>query len=217
MLEARDVSLTFRDGGRETHALQSISVTLPAKGVVAIFGPSGSGKSSLLFVLSGLRLPTRGEVTLEGRPFSERPEAERAAIRERRFGFVFQRHYLLEYLTARENARLCASLARSGAADRTDELLRRLGLGDKAGRRPSKLSGGERQRVAVARALAHGPSVVFADEPTASLDAENRAIVMGILSEEAERGPVVVATHDEAIVRDAVMTIRLRDGVVVEG
>ncbi|MBI5499250.1 MAG: ABC transporter ATP-binding protein [Deltaproteobacteria bacterium] len=214
MLEARDVWLTFRDGGRETHALQSVSVTLPPKGLIAIFGPSGSGKSSLLFVLSGLRRPTRGEVTLEGSPFSGRPEAERAAIRERRFGFVFQRHYLLEYLTARENARLCAALARSGSADRTDELLRRLGLEDKSGRRPSKLSGGERQRVAVARALAHGPAVIFADEPTASLDAENRSCVMRILSEEADRGPVVVATHDEAIVRDAAMTIRLRDGMV---
>ena len=215
MLEARDVWLSFRDGGREAHALAGVSVTLPPKGLVAVFGPSGSGKSSLLFVLSGLRPPTRGEVMLEGRPFSGRPEAERAAVRERRFGFVFQRHYLLEYLTARENARLCASLARAGAADRTDDLLRRLGLADKAGRRPSKLSGGERQRVALARALAHGPSVVFADEPTASLDAENRTIVMRILGEEAERGPVVVATHDEAIVREAAMTIQLRDGTVV--
>jgi putative ABC transport system ATP-binding protein len=215
VLAAKGVWLTFQDGGKPLHALREIDVSLPGKGLVAIFGPSGSGKSSLLFVLSGLRAPTQGEVTLDGAPFSARPEAERAAIRQKRFGFVFQRHYLLDYLTVRENARLCAALARVGAAERTDELLRRLGLSEMAGRRPAKLSGGERQRVAVARALAHRPVVVFADEPTASLDAENRGIVMTMLEEEAERGPVVVATHDREIVERAAHTIRLRDGALV--
>jgi putative ABC transport system ATP-binding protein len=217
VLAAKGVWLTFQDGGKPLHALGGIDLVLPDKGLVAVFGPSGSGKSSLLFVLSGLRAPTQGEVTLDGAPFSGRPEAERAAIRETRFGFVFQRHHLLDYLTVRENARLCAALARVGAAERTDELLRRLGLEDKAGRRPAKLSGGERQRVAVARALAHRPVAVFADEPTASLDAENRGIVMRMLEEEAERGPVVVATHDREIVERAAQTIRLRDGALVPG
>jgi len=212
VLEARDVWLTFDDGGKPLHALREISVTLPARGLVAVFGPSGSGKSSLLFVLSGLRPPTRGTVTFDGKPFSEGAEGERASIRKRRFGFVFQRHYLLEYLTVRENARLCATLADVGMAERTDELLRRLGLAEKASRRPSRLSGGERQRVALARALAHNPAVVFADEPTAALDAENRGIVMQLLEEESQRGPVVVATHDEQLLANAALTIRLRDG-----
>lgn len=213
MLAARDVWLSFDDGGKPLHALREVSVELPERGLVGLCGPSGSGKSSLLFVLSGLRSPTRGEVRFGERSLWGLPEAERTALRRRRFGFVFQRHYLLEYLTVRENARLCAALARVPAAeDRTDELLGRLGLADRAARRPAKLSGGERQRVAVARALAHGPAVVFADEPTAALDAENRDLVLGMLREAAERGPVVVATHDESLLSGAVRTVRLRDG-----
>jgi putative ABC transport system ATP-binding protein len=215
VLEARGAWLTFDDAGRPLHALSDVSLALPERGLVAVLGPSGSGKSSLLFVLSGLRAPTRGDVLVDGKPFSALGEGERAAFRRRRFGFVFQRHYLLEYLTVRENARLCAALAGGGAAERTDDLLRRLGLADKARRRPARLSGGERQRVAVARALAHSPAVVFADEPTAALDRENRGVVLEMLREEALRGPVVVATHDEGLVADAALTVRLRDGRVV--
>lgn len=214
MFDVREAWLTYDDGGRPLHALRDVSFRSPERGLVAVLGPSGSGKSSLLFVLSGLRAPSRGTVHFEGRGIFALSERERATLRRRRFGHVFQRHYLLEYLTVEENARLCAALARTKDNDRTDLLLGRLGLAEKKTRRPAELSGGERQRVAVARALAHGPSDVFADEPTAALDSENREIVMRILREEAERGLVFVATHDERIVVGAAMTIRLRDGQI---
>jgi putative ABC transport system ATP-binding protein len=175
-------------------------------------GPSGSGKSSLLYLLSGLKRPTAGDVELDGRSLHQLDERALTRLRRERFGFVFQSPFLLNYLTARENV-LVAATSRDSASDvHADELFDSLGIASLADRFPHHLSGGERQRVCVARAMINRPDVIFADEPTAALDHANGHIVIDLLASYRDKGAVIVVTHDPEMVADADHVIRMRDG-----
>ncbi len=213
-MRAVDVSLGYFDGDRTTYAVDGASLELPEKGFVGVMGPSGSGKSSLLYLLSGLKRPTSGVIELDGRPYSSLSERQITQVRRDRFGFVFQQPFLLNYLTARENVLTAAPKGDSRADENTDELLRRLDIAELADRYPYNLSGGERQRVCVARALINNPDVVFADEPTASLDHANGHVVIDLLAAYRERGVVIVVTHDPEMLAGADLIVRMRDGRV---
>lgn len=188
---------------------------------VAITGPSGSGKSSLLYLLGLLDQPTAGQLWLEGRETSHFSENELADIRLSRLGFVFQANFLLPEFTARENVllpiRRLGRLPEDQAVARAEQLLSDLGLAPQAGKLPHQMSGGQCQRVAIARALANDPSIIFADEPTGNLDTASSATVQAILGD-LSRGKgrtVVVVTHDPGFAAKADREIRIVDGAQV--
>ena len=216
LLRARGVSLAYGDGDKVTYAVSGVTLVIPARGFVGVMGPSGSGKSSLLYLLSGLKRPTSGEVELEGRPYSAMNERAMTRLRRERFGFVFQSPFLLNYLTARENVLAAAPQGDSDSGDRTDDLFESLGIAPLADKFPHHLSGGERQRVCVARAMINDPDVIFADEPTAALDHSNGHVVIDLLASYRDRGLVIVVTHDAEMLSDADHVFRMRDGHVEE-
>jgi lipoprotein-releasing system ATP-binding protein len=201
--------------------VHDIDLAIGAGELVAITGASGSGKSSLLYLLGLLDLPTTGEVRIDGRATAHMDEAERAEVRLSTLGFVFQFHFLLPEFSALGNVMLpMQALGRLAEAERharAQFLLAALGLADHAGKRPDQLSGGQRQRVAVARALANDPPVILADEPTGSLDSKSSEQVFQILRELAERdGKTVVAvTHDLELARRMHRRIVLEDGAIM--
>jgi putative ABC transport system ATP-binding protein len=181
---------------------------------VGILGPSGSGKSSLLYLLSGLKNPTAGSVSFQGTNYSSLGDASRSHLRISTFGFVFQQPFLLGYLTALENV-LLINPGADGARAKAHMLLGEVGLADKAHRMPAELSGGEKQRVCVARALFAEPKAVFADEPTASLDHASGETVIGLLRQR-RRGALVVVTHDPSMLATADRVLHMEDGFLVE-
>ncbi len=196
------------DHGRPVFALHSATLTINQGEFLGILGPSGSGKSSLLYVLSGLKQTTSGLVTYGGQPYSKLNDAQRSHLRLKDFGFVFQQPYLLGYLTALENV----AVAERGSLDEAIELLGKLGLSAKLHRLPHELSGGERQRVCVARALIGSPFVLFADEPTASLDHKNGLAVVNLLNQHRSSGALVMVTHDPSMLHEADRIIQIEDG-----
>ncbi|MFF9274033.1 ABC transporter ATP-binding protein [Streptomyces griseosporeus] len=215
MLTAADVQLFYG----ETPAIKNAEIAVNRGEVVAITGQSGSGKSSLLYCLAGVVPVADGEVRFDGRVLSYMDDDELSTLRRERFGFVFQYGELLPELTIEENAALPLRLIgqRKGPAlAAAGEVLGRLGLGKMRRRRPSELSGGQCQRVAVARALVHTPSVVFADEPTGSLDTGNAAAVLKeFLSLARSMGTaVVLVTHDEKVAARADSQYTMCDGVL---
>ena len=216
VLSASNLTKTYRDPSGDVTALAGFSHTFTAGKVTAIMGPSGSGKSTLLNLLAGLDIPSCGSVTLDNREISALGENERAELRLREFGFVFQSYNLVAVLTAQQNVAFPMGLAGIPAPARRDAaraLLARFGLAHRAGHLPYKLSGGERQRVSVARALANSPSVVFADEPTGNLDSKSGAVVLQTLQEVAAEGrTVIVVTHDPRLVGQVDTVLELEDG-----
>jgi lipoprotein-releasing system ATP-binding protein len=198
-----------------------IDLAIGAKEFVAITGPSGSGKSSLLYLLGLLDVPTSGEVLVEGRDTSQFDDDERAAVRLATLGFIFQFHFLLPEFTALDNVlipiRRRGVLKPAAAEARARMLLDALGLGDAAGKLPEQLSGGMRQRVAVARALANDPVLLLADEPTGNLDTRNAAAVFDIFARLAkeEGRAVLVVTHDAELAQRATRRVHLVDGRIV--
>ena len=211
-LSAANVSLRYGDGDKTTYAVRDVSLEFPETGFHGIMGPSGSGKSSLLYLLSGLKLPTTGEVRYGTASVSGGAETERVRLRRERFGFVFQQPFLLNYLTARENILVAAADNDRDASRRAEEILDELHILPLADRLPAHLSGGERQRVVVARAMINNPAVIFADEPTAALDHTNGHAVIDLLASYRERGAVIIVTHDPAMLEDADRIYHLRDG-----
>jgi putative ABC transport system ATP-binding protein len=214
MLAAQDLVLDYRSGGSVAHAVDRVSLAVGQGSFVGLIGPSGSGKSSLMYLLSGLRRPTRGGVTFDGHDYETLSAPSLIRLRRQRFGFVFQQHFLINYLSALENVMVGAVKRNHEAAAYAQELLRRVGLGDKLHKRPYQLSIGERQRVAVARALVHRPAIVFADEPTASLDQATGRDVVDLLGHyrTSGGGSVVVVTHDPAMLTGADQVLQMRDG-----
>ncbi len=218
MLRSEALGRTYLSGGREITVLRDITFALEPGGFLAITGPSGSGKSTLLGLLAGLDRPTRGRVLLDGQDLSLLTEDERARVRASKVGFVFQSFHLIPTLTARENIQVPLELRGEEARGRALELLERVGLADRGHHYPAQLSGGEQQRVAVARAFAHRPKILFADEPTGNLDATNGANVIDLLSQlnRELRTTLVLVTHDPDLAGRAQRVLRLRDGAVVE-
>ena len=216
MLHGDNLTLTFQDGDRTLDAVHDVSITIQDHQFIGILGPSGSGKSSLLYLLSGLRKATGGEVYLDNRPYSKMPERERVALRRSEFGFVFQQHFLINYLTVLENVMVAAPQQDRAHAAQAKAVLADLGMGDKLHRFPYELSGGERQRTAVARAMIHRPRFIFADEPTGLLDRRTGMQVMGLLRGYREQGSLIAVTHNPEILSEADLVVTLRDGRVAE-
>ncbi|MEU2716861.1 ABC transporter ATP-binding protein [Streptomyces sp. NPDC007205] len=215
VLSATGVELFYGD----TPAVRNAKISLRRGEVAAITGQSGSGKSSLLYCLAGVLPVARGEVRFEGRVLAELPDEELSALRRERFGFVFQYGELLPELTIEENTALPLRLAgqrKAPALAAAGEVLGRLGLADLRSRRPSQVSGGQNQRVAVARALVHQPAVVFADEPTGSLDSANAtAVLEEFLALARSQGTaVVLVTHDQQVAARADTRYTMCDGAL---
>jgi putative ABC transport system ATP-binding protein len=215
LIETRDVVKSFG----QTPALRGATVAVDQGEILAVMGPSGSGKSTLLHCLAGIFLPDSGEVWFDGRRLDTLDDAERTRLRRTSFGFVFQFGQLVPELSAADNVALPLLLKRSAkkpAYERAASWLDRLGLAGKGGRRAGELSGGEAQRVAIARALAMTPKVIFADEPTGSLDSrtgdEVMNLLVGIVRE--DNGTVVLVTHDAHVAGYADREIMVRDGLV---
>jgi putative ABC transport system ATP-binding protein len=218
MLRCEGLTQTYLSGGRPLTVLKDITFDLEDGSFLAVVGPSGSGKTTLLGLLAGLDLPSAGRVWLDGADLTVMTEDERARTRSAKIGFVFQSFQLIPTLTARENVQVPLELRGEPSADRADELLGQVGLGDRVDHYPAQLSGGEQQRVALARAFSIRPRILFADEPTGNLDAKTgRTIIDLILAlNEAEGTTLVLVTHDPDIASRARRTIRLSDGRIVE-
>ena len=218
MLRCESLTQTYLSGGRPLTVLNDISFALQRGGFLAIVGPSGSGKTTLLGLLAGLDRPTAGRVELDGQDLGGLSEDQRARLRAEKVGFVFQSFQLIPTLTARENVQVPLELRNEPAEARAQELLERMGIGDRAHHYPAQLSGGEQQRVALARAFSIRPQLLFADEPTGNLDAKTGATIIDLMvSLNRELGTtLVLVTHDNELAARASRTIRLSDGRIVE-
>lgn len=217
VLRVSNLTKTFQSGSRDLTVLDDVSFTVHDGDTCAIVGPSGSGKTTLLGLAAGLDSPTSGTVELCGTNLTPLDEDERAAVRNRDVGFVFQTFRLLPTLTAVENVMVPAELqGRSGARERAARLLDRVGLGDRLDHYPTQLSGGERQRVAMARAFINEPRILFADEPTGNLDVETAETIEDLLFElNANAGTtLVLVTHNLELAEKTGRVLRLRQGKV---
>ncbi|CAN5578409.1 ABC transporter ATP-binding protein [soil metagenome] len=219
ILEVRNLIREYPMGSERVLALRGVSFDVDAGDYAAIVGPSGCGKSTLLNLLGVIDRPTSGTVSIAGERVDQLPDSRATEFRLRRIGFVFQRFYLMQALTASENVELPLSEAGMKGRERKErarELLSYVGLGKREGHRPSQLSGGEQQRVAIARALANSPKIVLADEPTGELDARTGAEMIALFERlNADGTTIVVVTHDEDLARAARRVIHMRDGEIV--
>jgi putative ABC transport system ATP-binding protein len=219
VLRADKLSKLYRSPAGDVSALQEFSHSFQPGHITAVMGPSGSGKSTLLNVLAGLDAPSSGSVFLGDTNISEQPERERARLRLKKFGFVFQSFNLVAVLTALQNVAFPMGLAGVSKSEREEQarrLLGRFGLSHRLHALPYKLSGGERQRVALARALVNNPDVIFADEPTGNLDSKSGELVLEALQDVATEGrTVILVTHDINLASRADVRLEMKDGLLV--
>jgi len=221
ILRGRGLTKTYRLGEQRVPAVSGLDIDCDTGEFTALEGPSGSGKTTLLNLLGLLDRPDGGSLLLDGENSLALDEKERARVRLRRFGFIFQTFNLIPVLTARENVEYPMALADTGKEERGNRaraLLSSVGIAEKEAVRPDLLSGGQRQRVAIARALANEPEIVFADEPTANLDSHTAAEILDLMRRlNEERGVAFLfATHDPRVVERARRVIVLRDGAIVD-
>jgi putative ABC transport system ATP-binding protein len=213
MIDLQDVRLTLSSAAGPVNILSGISLRIAEGESVALLGPSGSGKSSLLMVAAGLEAPTSGRVIVAGTDLTRLGEDALARFRRGAVGIVFQSFHLIPTMTALENVAVPLELAGAGDAfDRARDSLAAMGLGARADHYPSQLSGGEQQRVALARAIAPGPKVLFADEPTGNLDGRTGAEVADLIFAFQARTTLFLVTHEEALARRCGRIVRLADG-----
>jgi ABC-type lipoprotein export system ATPase subunit len=214
LLRFEGVSKRFHRGAEEVVALDKVDLDIEAGEFVALIGPSGSGKSTLLHLAGGLDQPDSGRILLGDRDLAGLSIGERAKLRRREIGFVFQFFHLIPTLTVTENVELPLLLDGAKSNGRTAQLLERVGIGHRADHLPGELSGGELQRAAIARALVAGPDVILADEPTGNLDSATSEAVLALLTEQvAESGAaLVIVTHDRDVAARAPRVHTLRDG-----
>jgi putative ABC transport system ATP-binding protein len=219
VISARHVVRRYGEGDTAVDALRGVSVDISRGRLTAVMGPSGSGKSTLMHILAGLDSPTSGDVTVAGVDVTGLGDAELTLLRRDHIGFIFQFFNLLPMLTAAENIALPLKLA-GGKPDPEwlEELVDKVGLGDRLGHRPSELSGGQQQRVAVARALVSRPSVMFADEPTGNLDSTTSGEILALLRDSVDTlgQTTVMVTHDAHAAAIADRVLFLADGMIVE-
>jgi len=219
LLEANGLIRNFGAGATTVRALRDVDLKVAEGEMVAIMGPSGSGKSTLLHILGALDRPDGGSVVIDGRRYDDLNDRELTQLRGDVFGFVFQFFNLLPSLSAAENVLVAALVngERPGRyTERIEELMEKVGLGERAAHLPTELSGGEQQRVAIARALLRDPRLVLADEPTGNLDSNSGSVVMGLLRTVVDDGQtVVMVTHDPGAAALADRVIFLRDGAIV--
>lgn len=219
MVQFEQLSVVHRTGHGVVKALDGVDLRLTQGEFVVVRGPSGCGKTTLLLTAGGMLRPTGGRVMLNGRDLYDMAVGERAVVRARNIGFVFQMFHLLSYLDVLENVLLAADPSRGGSSKASaEQLLANLGLGDRLRHRPAELSTGERQRVALARALVNKPQLVLADEPTGNLDPENSTAVLEHLkSFQRGGGTVMVVTHGSAADAYADRVVRMRSGAIANG
>lgn len=196
MLEGKNLKLVYKDGMSETIVLENVNIKINQGEVVIFLGPSGCGKSSLMYLLSDLKKPTEGDVFFNDVNITSRKD--NSDIRRKDFAFIFQQHFLVPYLTAVEN--VMTALDGKGAYQKAVQILKQVGLEESINKKPYQLSGGQKQRVAIARALVNDPKVIFADEPTASLDHEKAKEIIEIIRSVSSKPAVIIATHDTSIV-----------------
>ena len=218
LIAATDIKKTFHTGKLEVQALNGVNFTLKQGEFVALVGPSGSGKSTLLNLIGALDTPTSGTMVVLGKDLNLLSKAERADLRLKKLGFVFQAYNLVPVLTAIENVEFVLELQGYGAKSRPMalEILRELDLEQYAQRRPSELSGGQQQRVAIARAVVSKPRLVLADEPTANLDGKNAEVLMILMQNLRDKYGMtfLFSTHDSRVMKHAHRIVTLTDGII---
>jgi putative ABC transport system ATP-binding protein len=220
IIDIKNVYKTYSETEVAVKAVDGVSISFEQAEFAAIVGPSGSGKTTLLNLIGGLDNPTSGEIIIDGTNLAKLKSSELIDFRMRNIGFVFQAYNLIPVLTAKENVEFIMTLqkwSRKERDERTFELLKAVGLGDRAESRPSKMSGGQQQRIAVARALASRPKFVLADEPTANLDSKSASTLLEIMEKlnHEEKITFIFSTHDARVVKMAHRVITLEDGKVV--
>jgi putative ABC transport system ATP-binding protein len=215
LFKVENLSLIY-DIGKEvqTYALRNINLSLEGNRLTGIMGPSGSGKSSLLYSLAGLKTPSSGTVVYNDIKLNELSVSKSTELRRKEFGFIFQRHFLIDYMSIIDNVLTPINDNSAKARDKALGLLKKLGMEHLANKKPHQLSGGQRQKVAIARALINDPKVIFGDEITASLDHASAKEVMKLLDEYTSNALVIVVTHDPSILENADDIINIWDGTV---
>ena len=219
LIELRDVYKIYQMGDTEVHASDGVSLKIYKGEFVAIVGQSGSGKSTLMNIIGCLDMPTSGQYFLDGEDVSELTDDEQAEIRGKTLGFIFQQYNLIPKLNVLENVELSLLYAGVPAEERAERAryqIARVGLAGKKKNLPSQLSGGQQQRVSIARALAGGPSVILADEPTGALDSRTSREVLDFLQKLNDEGnTIVLITHDNSIAQEAKRVVRVADGKII--
>jgi putative ABC transport system ATP-binding protein len=220
ILEIKNVSKIYNESEVQVNAVNGVTLDFQEAEFAAIVGPSGSGKTTLLNLIGGLDMPTSGEIIIDGTNLSRLKSSALIDFRMRNIGFVFQAYNLIPVLTAKENVEFIMNLqkwSKKERDERTFELLKAVGLYERANSRPTKMSGGQQQRIAVARALASRPKFVLADEPTANLDSKSASTLLEIMEKlnHEEKITFIFSTHDSRVVKMAHRVITLEDGRVV--
>ncbi|MGQ0655333.1 MAG: ABC transporter ATP-binding protein [Betaproteobacteria bacterium] len=219
LVELRAASKIYQRGDQVVKALDSVDLSVSERGMVAIVGPSGSGKSSLLHLVGAMDRPSSGEVFVAGQLLNTLPEAGLTTFRRNTVGFVFQTFNLIPNLSALENVMLPMEFAGVEGEERrrrAEDLLKQVGLSGRLTHRPRELSGGEQQRVAIARALANSPRLILADEPTGNLDSKTGQVIYELLNEISQARTVMVVTHAEALAALADRVVPIQDGRLLE-
>ena len=216
VIEFKNVRKEFKDGDQIIQGLKETNFSAAAGEFIGIIGPSGSGKCTFLTLAGGLQTPTAGEVLINGQAFSEEKEKKRAKIRFKEIGFILQASNLIPFLTVKKQLKLVDKINRSNQKDKANTLFDQLGVTKLENKYPQDLSGGERQRIAIARALYNDPSIILADEPTASLDSEKAFEVVKILAKEAKdkNKAIMMVTHDTRLIDFCDKVYEIKDGTM---
>jgi lipoprotein-releasing system ATP-binding protein len=221
LLQVRGLTHSFLEGEEKVHALRGVSFNINQGEITSIIGPSGCGKSTLMYLLGLLDQPDSGEIIINNKSISKLSEIQKTSLRNEKIGFIFQFHFLIKELSARENVALPAikkGEIAEDALERADQILNQLGLGEKLDRFANKLSGGEQQRVAIARALINSPSLILADEPTGNLDTANSEIVFDLLQNlsREQNLAVLLVTHNNQLAKRCDRFISMNDGLIID-
>lgn len=220
IISLKDVYKIYNLGETQVKALDGVCLDIYKGEYISIMGASGSGKTTMLDVLSTMMRPSKGKVLIEGKDTTKMSDSELASFRGKKIGFIFQTFNLLPKLSALENVMVpmwINNYSRSDREKRAKEVLENVGLGDRLKNRPNQLSGGQRQRVAIARALALNPNIIVADEPTGNLDSKSGKVVMEILNDlhKKEGKTIILVTHDESVGKKAESQVILKDGKII--
>ena len=217
MFSVKNITMIYDiEKENKMYALGGFDLELPDKGLVGFIGPSGSGKSTLMYCLSTLKRPTGGEILYNGKDIINLKDYEREDLRRKEFGFVFQRHFLVPYMSALDNVIIAADKSNKQTEERAGDILRKLGLGERElKKRPSKLSGGQRQRIAIARSLYFDPDILILDEATSALDTETEISVMDAIETLHGRKTLIIVAHRLSTIRKCDRIFEVIDGQIV--
>ena len=215
MIECKNLTLIYKDGHKENLVLDGVNLQVQNNETIILLGPSGSGKSSLIYLLSGLKKPTSGQIIYDGVDIEKFNKKQFSDLRRQKFGYIFQQHFLIPYLTVMENVLVGAPKMGKACRNKAEFLLHELGIDQYIDKSIFELSGGERQRVAIARALISEPEVIFADEPTASLDHNTAVEILKLIKKYKESTTLIIATHDTSILEGDESIVRIDHGKVI--